>query len=83
MARPEHTGKEESANRVFAITNDADFPEESDAIYVGVGGDIRLVSVDGDTVTFKDVPTGTQLMVRAVKVLSSGTDATDLVGMAT
>lgn len=51
------------------------------AIYVGGIGDITLVTLGGDTVTFVDVPGGTVLPVSAKQVLASGTDATNLVGL--
>lgn len=49
-------------------------------IYVGGTGDVAVVTEYGDTVTFKNVPVGTQLRVAAKKVLTTST-ATLIVGM--
>ena len=50
-------------------------------IYVGVGGNIKVVGVDGDTFTFLGVPTGAILPVMAKRVFSIGTTATGLLGL--
>ena len=51
------------------------------AIYVGVGGDIVLITADDDTVTFTGVVTGTVLPIRVKVVKATGTTATNLVAM--
>jgi hypothetical protein len=38
-------------------------------LYVGVGGDLTVVTVGGDEETFNDFPSGAFLPVRVVKVL--------------
>ena len=48
-------------------------------IYVGVGGDIKVTTVDGDTVTFVAVPQGVILPVRAKRIFATGTTAASLV----
>jgi len=50
-------------------------------IYVGVGGDVVVVGLDGAAVTFKNVPTGAVLPVQAIRVNSTSTTATDMVGL--
>lgn len=50
-------------------------------IYIGVGGDLKVTTIDGDTVTFKDAPQGSIIPVRAVVIFDDGTAATDLVGL--
>lgn len=64
-----------------AIVNDVAFVVASRGIYVGVSGDIQLTDVDGNTTTFKGVPQGVILPVRATIVIGAGTTATNLVGM--
>ena len=69
--------------RGSAITpNDgADLAAETRAIYIGSAGDVAMVLVSGDTVTFAGVPAGTLLPVRAVRVRATGTTAGLLLGL--
>lgn len=51
-------------------------------LYVGGAGDVALVCEDNSTsVTFVGVPAGAILPVRAKRVLSTGTTATNLIGL--
>ena len=50
------------------------------AIYVGTTGNVAIETPAGDTVTFTSVPVGV-LPVCAVKVLATGTSASNLVGL--
>ena len=63
--------------------NSQDLTTVTKAIYVGNGGDVVLRSYRGATdVTFRNVPSGGVLDVRAIAVRATGTTATDLVGLA-
>lgn len=69
----------------FAIIPDdvQDLPEVPKAIYVGSGGRITLRSVDGASdVVFAGIASGTILPVRATAIRATGTDASDLLGLA-
>tara|TARA_Y100001954_G_scaffold55441_1_gene59534 strand:- start:2998 stop:3252 length:255 start_codon:yes stop_codon:yes gene_type:complete len=50
-------------------------------IYCGVTGDIAVTTTGGETVTFKNVPQGMVLPVQVIKVLATGTTATDLISL--
>jgi len=50
----------------------------SRAIYVGTGGDLKVVMWGSGTVTFVGVPSGTVLPIRVKQVYSTGTTASDL-----
>jgi len=72
------------ARECFAITvsDTDDLQHVPKAIYVGGGGDLTLRAVDSaQSVSFRNVPNGTILSVRAIAVLESGTTASDLVGL--
>jgi len=61
----------------------ADLPNFARMLYVGVGGstkDIKLTTLNGDTVTLKNVPTGI-LMVQARRVWSAGTTASEIIAL--
>lgn len=72
-----------SAAGFFAISpsDTANFAFTVRGIYVGGEGDVVAVGEDGVAVTFKDVPVGTTLAIRAVRVNATSTDATHLVGL--
>lgn len=73
-----------SGSHFFAITasNTVDFAGGLvRGIYVGGSGDVVAVSENGTAVTFKNVPAGGILPIRARRVNSSNTTATDLVGL--
>lgn len=69
----------------FAITpsDSADLPKVTKALYVGEGGDVVLRSAKGNAdVTFRNLPSGSTLDVRASAVRATGTTAAFLVGLA-
>lgn len=51
------------------------------AIYVGVGGDVVAVTRDGTAVTFKNAAAGSTINIRARRVNSTNTTATNLVAL--
>lgn len=50
-------------------------------LYVGGAGDVAVVTAKGDTVTLKAVPVGTTIWLHVVKVMATGTTATNIVGL--
>lgn len=72
-----------SAEGAFAITKSdtTDFTYYVRGIYVGGAGNVVVVNMDGSTVTFAGVPAGTILPVKARRVNSTSTTATDMVGL--
>ena len=70
------------ATTAFAITPSDSAETVCSQIYVGVTGDVKVVPAGGSVgVVFKAVPAGAVLPIRCKKVLSTGTTATDLVGL--
>lgn len=66
----------------FAITPaDADLPTAVRSLYVGGVGNVAVRTAGGDVVTFVAVPAGTILPIRADRVNSTGTTATNIVGI--
>ena len=51
------------------------------AIYVGTGGDLKILTTIGNTVTWKNVPDGSIVPAQATKVFATGTDAEDLLAV--
>lgn len=48
-------------------------------LYVGTGGDVTAVMENGTAVLFANVPSGTILPIRCIRVNDTGTDAEDIV----
>lgn len=71
------------ATTAVAITpsDDTDLSEASRAIYVGVGGNIKLTTADGQTVTFVGLQGGSILPVSAVRIFDTDTTATSIVAL--
>lgn len=71
------------AIHAFAITpnNSTDLDYITRSIYVGVGGTIAVVMAGGEEVTFVGVQSGSVLPVRVSRVKSTGTSATNMIGL--
>mgnify|MGYP003628662227 FL=1 len=50
-------------------------------LYIGTGGDVKVDTVSGDAVTFKNLADGSVLAVQVKKVYNTGTDATDIIAL--
>lgn len=77
------TGIDSPGRRYYAITPHASNNEQISfrSIWVGVGGDVVVVSEDDDVVTFKNAGSGSVIPVRGKRVNAVGTSATNLVGI--
>lgn len=62
-------------------TDDTDLSVIPRAVYVGGAGDLTITDADGTTVTLVAVPAGTLLPIMPVRVESTNTTATDIVGL--
>lgn len=51
------------------------------AFYVGTGGDLTVVSESGNEVTFANIQSGQFLPIRAVRVKTTGTTASDILAL--
>lgn len=71
------------AASAYPITpNDAvDLAEVPRAIYIGFSGDLAVLTIGGQTVTFKNLLAGSLLPCRVARVLSTGSTAGDLIGL--
>lgn len=69
------------ATSAVAVVINTPFDDTARALFVGVGGDVSLVTLNGDTVVFKNVPSGTILPVACTNVTTTNTTATNLVAL--
>lgn len=66
----------------YAARSDSnDFAIHTRALYTGSGGNIKVTTSGGDTVTFTAVPAGAILPVRVARLWSTGTTVTDCLGL--
>jgi hypothetical protein len=73
------------AEHVFNITPSdiADLPFVTTGIYIGVGGSLAVIDRNSGVVAnFSGLSAGTILPIRVARVMSTGTSAASLVGMA-
>ncbi len=56
------------------------FAVESRYFFVGTGGDVVIVTRGGVEITYKNVPDGGYVWATAVRVKSTGTSASNIVG---
>ena len=71
------------AGRAVAVTpsDSADLATSCRALYIGGSGNVALITVGQDTVTFTNLPSGALLPVRTSRVLATGTTATSIVAV--
>lgn len=71
-----------TARNAVAVTPHDTNSNRADALYVGTGGDVAILAVgSGSSVTLSNVPDGTFIPIRVVKVLSTGTTASNIVAL--
>lgn len=75
--------KQGSSRHLTVVPNDATRLAKGicDSIYVGGTGDVTIIDLEGTTVTFKAVPVGTTLRVRAAIIKATLTTATLMIAM--
>lgn len=76
-------GLDAPAHSAFVVTTSdtVDLAVDTRAIYVCVGGDIKVNMAGSGTVTFTAVPQGTVLPIRVSRIYATGTTATSMVGL--
>ncbi len=74
------SGLESPAGRMKTITpsDTEDLEFSSRSIWVGVGGDVKVTTVEGDTEVIPGVVAGSLLPTRASRVWATGTTASSL-----
>jgi hypothetical protein len=77
------------ANRAVAVTpsNTANISDSTEAaksgvvLYIGTGGDLKVLTSGGDEVTFTNIQDGSFLPVQVLRVFATGTTATNIVAL--
>jgi len=63
------------------IPNPANGPNTGCVLYVGSGGDVRVLTAGGDDVVFVGVASGTFLPVNVLRVFSTNTGASQIIAL--
>lgn len=58
-----------------------DLPVSARAVYIGSSGNVAVITVGGDEVTFVNTAAGSTLPVRVARVKATGTTSTNLVAI--
>lgn len=64
------------AYTIYSSSSQAGLGNTGAFLYVGGTGNVSVVTIGGDTITFNGVPAGTTLPIQALKLRSTGTTAT-------
>ena len=68
--------------KVVEITpSDSTVLEGTRALWIGTGGNVRVTTADGQTVTFANVFSGTLLPVQVTAVFATSTTASSILGL--
>jgi hypothetical protein len=72
-----------SAGNGFAVTpsDSTDLDQAARGLYVGTAGDVALVTLNGDSITLKNLSAGVVHPIAARRILSTGTTAVNIVGL--
>jgi len=71
-----------AAGAIAVTPNDStDLASQARALWIGTGGDVTVITVDGQTVLLANIPDGSLLPVRCTRVKSTGTTASDIVAL--
>ena len=71
------------AARGFAVTTDDanDLATVTRYVYVGVAGDLKVTTTDGDTITLVGLAAGVMHPIRVKRIWQNGTTAQSIVGL--
>lgn len=71
------------ANNAASVTpsDSTDLANVARALWIGGAGDVSLVTVGGQTVTFAGVPAGAIVPIRTARVRSTSTTATSILAL--
>jgi len=61
--------------------SDTDLNVPGAVVFIGVGGDVKVDTISGDTATFKNLASGSVLAVQVRRVWDNGSTATDMIAL--
>ena len=76
------SGLESPPAHIFPLPPDVEPPRPTRGLMVAGAGDVALVTLGGETAILPALVPGVQYAIRATRILSTGTTATGIVGLA-
>ena len=69
------------ASRPYTLYNTPDIPNNGAVLYVGVAGDVDVITAGGDEVTFTGVLAGSFIPVQVTRVKATSTTASGIIAL--
>ena len=69
------------ASRPYTLYNTPDIPNNGAVLYVGVAGDVDVITAGGDEVTFTGVLAGSFIPVQVTRVKATSTSASGIIAL--
>ena len=69
------------AARAYTLYNTPDIPNNGAVLYVGVAGDVDVITAGGDEVTFTGVLAGSFIPVQVTRVKAASTSASGIIAL--
>lgn len=77
------------ANRAISVTpsntvnisEGTEAPKSGSVLYIGTGGDLKVLTVGNDEVTFTNIQDGSFLPVQVLRVFATGTTASNIIAL--
>ncbi len=73
--------KDSYKGAVAVTPADSDLVDPVSAFYVGVTGDVQVLTNSGETTLFVAVPAGAIIPVACIQIMTTNTTATSIVGL--
>lgn len=64
-----------------SLSSESGTPNRGCVLYIGTGGDLKVLTVGGDEVTFSNIQEGTFLPVQVVRVFETDTTASNIIAL--
>lgn len=70
-----------NTDNIPSLSSESGTPNRGCVLYIGIGGDLKVLTVGGDEVVFNNIPDGTFLPVQVVRVFETETIAEKIIAL--
>lgn len=68
-------------NNTVNVSEETEAPKSGVVLYVGTKGNLKVLTVGGDEVTFTNIQDGSFIPVQVLRVYSTGTTASNIIAL--